>query len=336
MRATDAVGDRDEGHPGAPADGARGGGPRARRRQARARRADRDRLRQGQQRRRRARGGPPAAPGRARGRRAGRLAARVDGRGRAGAGQDPARPGAGAVPPRPARRRRTRSSTRCSARASRARRATPPTRSILAINSARARVIAADVPSGVNASTGEVEGSAVRALATATFHQAKPGLWISPGKEHAGIVEVVDIGIPDGRARGGRDRADRRRRAVRDAPPHLGLDEVLLRQRVHHRRLARADGRAVDGGAGGDARRRGLRDGRRAPIARAVVHGAAAGGDDGRAARARRRADPDRAAARARGDRPRRRRRARPGPQQGARARRSSRASSSSASTSRS
>jgi NAD(P)H-hydrate epimerase len=69
---------------------------------------------------------------------------------------------------------------------------------ILAINSARARVIAADVPSGVNASTGEVEGSAVRALATATFHQAKPGLWISPGKEHAGVVEVVDIGIPMG------------------------------------------------------------------------------------------------------------------------------------------
>ena len=69
---------------------------------------------------------------------------------------------------------------------------------ILAINSARARVIAADVPSGVNASTGEVEGSAVRAIATATFHQAKPGLWIAPGKAHAGVVEVVDIGIPTG------------------------------------------------------------------------------------------------------------------------------------------
>ena len=69
---------------------------------------------------------------------------------------------------------------------------------ILAINAARARVIAADVPSGVNASTGEVEGSAVRAVATATFHQAKPGLWIHPGKAHAGVVEVVDIGIPAG------------------------------------------------------------------------------------------------------------------------------------------
>jgi NAD(P)H-hydrate epimerase len=38
----------------------------------------------------------------------------------------------------------------------------------------------------------------VRAVATATFHQAKPGLWIHPGKAHAGIVEVVDIGIPTG------------------------------------------------------------------------------------------------------------------------------------------
>ena len=69
---------------------------------------------------------------------------------------------------------------------------------ILAINSARARVVAADVPSGVNASTGEVEGAAVRAVATATFHQSKPGLWIAPGKQHAGVVEVVDIGIPMG------------------------------------------------------------------------------------------------------------------------------------------
>ena len=69
---------------------------------------------------------------------------------------------------------------------------------ILAINSARARVVAADIPSGVNASTGEVAGAAVRAVATATFHQAKPGLWIHPGKGHAGAVEVMDIGIPTG------------------------------------------------------------------------------------------------------------------------------------------
>jgi hydroxyethylthiazole kinase-like uncharacterized protein yjeF len=59
-------------------------------------------------------------------------------------------------------------------------------------------VIAADVPSGVNASTGEVEGEAVEAKATATFHRAKPGLWIHPGKRYAGLVEAIDIGIPRG------------------------------------------------------------------------------------------------------------------------------------------
>jgi hydroxyethylthiazole kinase-like uncharacterized protein yjeF len=57
-------------------------------------------------------------------------------------------------------------------------------------------VIACDVPSGVDASTGEVPGAAVRAVATATFHAGKPGLWIAPGKQHAGEVVVVEIGIP--------------------------------------------------------------------------------------------------------------------------------------------
>ena len=71
---------------------------------------------------------------------------------------------------------------------------------IAAINrvSGDACVVACDVPSGVDASTGEVAGAAVRARATATFHAAKPGLWIDPGKTHAGDVRVVDIGIPAG------------------------------------------------------------------------------------------------------------------------------------------
>jgi NAD(P)H-hydrate epimerase len=59
-------------------------------------------------------------------------------------------------------------------------------------------VVACDVPSGVDASTGEVAGEAVRARATATFNAGKPGLWIAPGKDHAGEVRVVDIGIPEG------------------------------------------------------------------------------------------------------------------------------------------
>jgi len=72
----------------------------------------------------------------------------------------------------------------------------PVDAAIDAIVAAKAPVVAADVPSGVNASTGEVEGRAVKARATATFHRAKPGLWVHPGKAYAGVVHVIDIGIP--------------------------------------------------------------------------------------------------------------------------------------------
>jgi ADP-dependent NAD(P)H-hydrate dehydratase / NAD(P)H-hydrate epimerase len=69
---------------------------------------------------------------------------------------------------------------------------------IEAISSATAPVVSVDVPSGVDASTGTVSGAAVRARVTVTFHTAKPGLWINPGKTHAGQVETIDIGIPSG------------------------------------------------------------------------------------------------------------------------------------------
>jgi hydroxyethylthiazole kinase-like uncharacterized protein yjeF len=77
----------------------------------------------------------------------------------------------------------------------------PALGAIEAINDAGdddAIVFACDVPSGVDASTGEVHGVAVRADVTVTFHAAKPGLWIAPGKDHSGDVLVVDIGIPEG------------------------------------------------------------------------------------------------------------------------------------------
>ncbi len=75
----------------------------------------------------------------------------------------------------------------------------PAAGAIAAINRvADAVVVACDMPSGVNGSTGEVAGEAVRARATATFHASKPGLWISPGKDHSGEVRVIDIGIPAG------------------------------------------------------------------------------------------------------------------------------------------
>jgi hydroxyethylthiazole kinase-like uncharacterized protein yjeF len=71
----------------------------------------------------------------------------------------------------------------------------PVAAAITAINDVEAFVIAADVPSGVDAGTGAVEGDAVRADVTGTFHAALPGLWIAPGKAHAGEVVVVDIGM---------------------------------------------------------------------------------------------------------------------------------------------
>jgi NAD(P)H-hydrate epimerase len=74
----------------------------------------------------------------------------------------------------------------------------PVAGAIAAINDQDGPVVACDVPSGVDASSGEVEGQAVRAVATATFHGSKIGLHVMPGAAHAGQVEVVEIGIPRG------------------------------------------------------------------------------------------------------------------------------------------
>ena len=59
-------------------------------------------------------------------------------------------------------------------------------------------IVAADIASGVAASTGEAAGVSVVASATVTFAAAKPGHWIAPGKQAAGERIVVDIGIPAG------------------------------------------------------------------------------------------------------------------------------------------
>ena len=67
-----------------------------------------------------------------------------------------------------------------------------------AINASAAQVISIDVPSGVDASSGVVRGAAVHATLTVSFHAAKPGLWINPGKTHAGELQTIDIGIPRG------------------------------------------------------------------------------------------------------------------------------------------
>jgi NAD(P)H-hydrate epimerase len=63
------------------------------------------------------------------------------------------------------------------------------------INACGAPVVAVDLPSGVDASTGETAGAVVDADLTVTFHARKVGLVVAPGRFHAGAVVVADIGL---------------------------------------------------------------------------------------------------------------------------------------------
>ena len=63
------------------------------------------------------------------------------------------------------------------------------------INAAGAPVLSVDLPSGVDASTGEIAGAAVRADLTVTFHGCKLGLAVAPGRFHAGEVAIAEIGL---------------------------------------------------------------------------------------------------------------------------------------------
>lgn len=64
------------------------------------------------------------------------------------------------------------------------------------INSLDKPVFAVDIPSGLNADTGQPCGTCIRACATATFGFAKTGHYIYPGAEDTGELQVVEIGIP--------------------------------------------------------------------------------------------------------------------------------------------
>jgi NAD(P)H-hydrate epimerase len=66
---------------------------------------------------------------------------------------------------------------------------------IARIDAAGVPVVSVDVPSGVDASTGEIAGDAVRADVTVTFHGCKTGLAVAPGLFRAGEVVVADIGL---------------------------------------------------------------------------------------------------------------------------------------------
>jgi NAD(P)H-hydrate epimerase len=69
---------------------------------------------------------------------------------------------------------------------------------IARMNAAGTPVVSVDVPSGVDASTGEIAGAAVEAALTITFHAPKVGLVVGPGRFSAGRVVVADIGLKHG------------------------------------------------------------------------------------------------------------------------------------------
>ena len=71
-------------------------------------------------------------------------------------------------------------------------------RLIQQINRLGKPVVAVDVPSGVDASTGEIAGAAIEADVTVTFHGPKVGLHVAPGRFRAGEVAVADIGLDGG------------------------------------------------------------------------------------------------------------------------------------------
>jgi hydroxyethylthiazole kinase-like uncharacterized protein yjeF len=68
---------------------------------------------------------------------------------------------------------------------------------IEAVNNSLKPVIAVDIASGVNSDSGQIMGSAIRAIKTVTFGYLKPGQLQYPGTAQGGDLQLIDIGLPD-------------------------------------------------------------------------------------------------------------------------------------------
>lgn len=67
---------------------------------------------------------------------------------------------------------------------------------IHALDRAKCPIVAVDVPSGLDADTGEIDGPCAVATCTVTFAQPRIGHFFFPGRGHCGRLHVIDIGIP--------------------------------------------------------------------------------------------------------------------------------------------
>ncbi|GGS80854.1 bifunctional NAD(P)H-hydrate repair enzyme [Planobispora rosea] len=120
-----------------------------------------------------------------------------------------------------------------------------------------AAVVAVDVPSGVDASSGRIDGRAVRADLTVTFGALKIGLLVDPGSGQAGRVELVDIGLgpylpdPDATALTGEDVALRLPRPGASSDKYRrGVVGVAAGSRRYTGAAVLAVGGAIRAGAG--------------------------------------------------------------------------------------
>ena len=137
---------------------------------------------------------------------------------------------------------------------------------IEAMNASGSRIVAIDLPSGINGASGAIMGAAVKASESVTFFRRKPGHVLLPGRMHAGAVRIADIGIPEGVLERVQPQTFANSPALWGAcvsNPAARRPQVFARSRgrgfgrsaIHRRRAACGARRAAGRGGPGDARK---------------------------------------------------------------------------------